>query len=134
MPEYRFSLTLIFSYKNKVFNSFLIWENTYQRKPLFLNFWHSEEEVGTSGILTLLSKQDWLRCQKSLVQQQNCFSKFFKIHRETLFPQSFFNKVAGCRLTVLLKETPEQVFSWLFTKFSWTRFYIRPPIPPKKLC
>ena len=37
MPEYGFSLTCIFPYKDKIFDSFFIQENTGQRK---LVIWH----------------------------------------------------------------------------------------------
>ena len=34
----------IFPYKDRVYNSVLIWENTGQRKPIFLHILHSETE------------------------------------------------------------------------------------------
>ena len=37
MPEYRFSMTRRFSYKDKIVDSVLMWEYTGQRKPVF---WH----------------------------------------------------------------------------------------------
>ena len=37
MPEYRFSLTFSFLYKDRIIDSILIWESTGQRK---LVFWH----------------------------------------------------------------------------------------------
>ena len=37
MPEYLFSLTRIFSYKDRIYDSVLMWENKGQRKPVL---WH----------------------------------------------------------------------------------------------
>ena len=37
MPEYRFSLTRIFPYKDKIYDYVLIREDTGQRKPVFWN-------------------------------------------------------------------------------------------------
>ena len=42
MPEYRFSLTRIFPYKDKIYDYVLIREDTGQRKPVFWNILCSE--------------------------------------------------------------------------------------------
>ena len=38
MQEYEFSLTRIFSYKHRIYDSVLIQENPGQKKPVFLHF------------------------------------------------------------------------------------------------
>ena len=45
MPESWYSLTLIFLYKDRIYASVLIWENTGQRKPLFWSILNSVEMV-----------------------------------------------------------------------------------------
>ena len=42
MPEYGFSLTRIFLYKDRIYNFVLIREDTGQRKPVFWNILCSE--------------------------------------------------------------------------------------------
>ena len=42
MPEYGFSLTRIFLYKDRIYNYVLIREDTGQRKPVFWNILCSE--------------------------------------------------------------------------------------------
>ena len=42
MPEYRFSLTFSFLYKDRIIDSILIWESTGQRKVVFWHILRSE--------------------------------------------------------------------------------------------
>ena len=42
MPEKRFSLTRVFPYKDKIFDSILIRENMGQRKPMFWYVFRSD--------------------------------------------------------------------------------------------
>ena len=42
MPGYRFSLTRIFSYKDKIVNSALTWENTGRKKLVYSHILRSD--------------------------------------------------------------------------------------------
>lgn len=63
MPEYGFSLAGTLSYKDRIYGSVLIRENTAQRKPVIWNILHNERE-----------KQEF----------ESCTWKFLKlVHAET---------------------------------------------------
>ena len=53
MPEYRFSLTFIFSDKERISDSVLIREYTSQRKPVF---WHISRIVSYPEMLSIQLK------------------------------------------------------------------------------
>ena len=97
MSQYGFSRTRIFPYKNRIFNSVLIRENADQRKPVLVNFWRSEEEVRTFGILYFQNKIDCV-VRKTLLCKKGVFKYFPKILRETLFRSLFIMKLQAVGL------------------------------------
>ena len=115
MSQYGFSRTRIFPYKNRIFNSVLIRENAEQRKPVLVNFWRSEEEVRTFGILYFQNKID-CAVRKTLFCKKGVFKHFPKILREALFRSLFIMKLQAVGLQFYWNEIRNRVFSWSFMK------------------
>ena len=57
MPEYGFSLTHMFLYKDRVYDYFLIREDTGQRKPIVCNILRSESLTSRNASEQLVSNE-----------------------------------------------------------------------------
>ena len=86
-----------------------------QRKPVLVNFWRSEEEVRTFGILYFQNKID-CAVRKTLFCKKGVFKHFPKILREALFRSFFIMKLQAVGLQFYWNEIRNRVFSWSFMK------------------
>ena len=120
MPEYEFSLILIFSY-----GRFCPYTGKYgsekARTSAYFTQWNTDDSLSQSIIFGPLfrSSRPEVFCKKRILKN---FTKFTGKH---LCQRLFFNKVAGLRAATLLKKRLwHRCFPVNFVKFLRTTFFI----------
>ena len=118
MREYWYSLTRIFSYKNRILDSVLIRKNTLSENP-YSRIFYAVCETKKRVSLLFIDRGSHRRCSVTKDVLRN-FAKFTGKH---LCQRLFFNKVAGLRVTTLLrKKLWHRYFPVNFAKFLATAF------------
>ena len=118
MPEYEFSLILIFSY-GRLCPYTGKYGSEKARTSAYFTQWNTDDSLSQSIIFGPLfrSSRPEVFCKKSVLKN---FTKFTGKH---LCQRLFFNKVAGLRAATLLKKRHwQRCFPVNFTKFIRTPF------------